>query len=890
MKIKSMGDAKDAGVLGPGVTDAATASSRAMPLVGHERLLALQRDQNVVVVEAPSGYGKTLLAKAWLNSAPPDSRRALVSLKPASSDPAVFLGQLIESINGSVTSTGEPAFESGKIRGDAFNDLAEFLIDPNHETWLVIDDAHYVAESQSRHNLHRLILGASDGFRILITTQVSSLDIGLGSLASEGRLSWIGARALALTRDEIGLLAQLRGIALETSQLDWLYGATQGWPALVHLSLANPTENVPSLNADLTKSGPMVDYIYERFLSRLEETERDVLWVLACLGSAPMRLIELVVTKPAPAVHRLSGLGVTQEQSALDALGRPIRLHPLVRDAVLKQWSAEREEGRAALMLTAAKWYMENELGTDAITLLLDAGPQHLPMARDWLATYSSALVFIYGHHETLLSLARRVQTSLPEPDPKLDKMIVWAMLFLRRFDEARERIDNTSSQPAPWEEETLQLAIMAALKDDYQTGTRLSFEWLDYHRHEPTFFTGAALAAFGFGLKCQGDVSGALTALREAHIIFSRIRSHFGVGWIHVVTSLALMKAGRHRDALAEVERGLDHSAGRSGLLGGRAMLRSVEAFVRYERNDLAGARVALDEALPIIVDHGVADPIVFAVAAAARLRVAEDDLGGALDILSEGERDCAQHMSSRLTLSLVAERALILARVGASRQAAYTAEAAGISPAAASSGRGVLADRAGRLFARLALVGGDHAGARALLTPSLAHARAAGQRYKLCELLLLTALAEDMAKREASAFEALLEALELGMSEDYVRVFIDEGPDLHALLRRLLVSESGGRGRSAISWGKKINSLVSAPAKAKTGDSETLIEPLNKREQQILALLDLGLSNLQISQRCFIGEGTVKWHLHNLYSKLGVNSRTAALRVGRASGLIAS
>lgn len=53
-----------------------------------------------------------------------------------------------------------------------------------------------------------------------------------------------------------------------------------------------------------------------------------------------------------------------------------------------------------------------------------------------------------------------------------------------------------------------------------------------------------------------------------------------------------------------------------------------------------------------------------------------------------------------------------------------------------------------------------------------------------------------------------------------------------------------------------------------------------LTKRELSILAELPAGGSNRQIAQRLFLAEQTVKFHLTNIYRKLGVSTRTEALR----------
>ncbi|MGW4647315.1 response regulator [Kitasatospora sp. NPDC004289] len=61
-----------------------------------------------------------------------------------------------------------------------------------------------------------------------------------------------------------------------------------------------------------------------------------------------------------------------------------------------------------------------------------------------------------------------------------------------------------------------------------------------------------------------------------------------------------------------------------------------------------------------------------------------------------------------------------------------------------------------------------------------------------------------------------------------------------------------------------------------------------LSPREAEILQLLAEGLANRQIAKRLFISEATVKTHLVHIYDKLGVDSRTAAIASGLASGLI--
>ena len=77
--------------------------------------------------------------------------------------------------------------------------------------------------------------------------------------------------------------------------------------------------------------------------------------------------------------------------------------------------------------------------------------------------------------------------------------------------------------------------------------------------------------------------------------------------------------------------------------------------------------------------------------------------------------------------------------------------------------------------------------------------------------------------------------------------------------------------------------------PSGAVQQDSD-LIEKLTRRELRILHQLDSGASNREIANALFISEGTLKWHLHNIYGKLGARSRASALAKARSLGLFDS
>jgi DNA-binding NarL/FixJ family response regulator len=69
---------------------------------------------------------------------------------------------------------------------------------------------------------------------------------------------------------------------------------------------------------------------------------------------------------------------------------------------------------------------------------------------------------------------------------------------------------------------------------------------------------------------------------------------------------------------------------------------------------------------------------------------------------------------------------------------------------------------------------------------------------------------------------------------------------------------------------------------------NGDPIVDPLTAREREVLQLVAEGLANKQIALSLGISEHTVKFHLSSLYTKLGVTSRTEAIRAGARRGWV--
>jgi len=83
-------------------------------------------------------------------------------------------------------------------------------------------------------------------------------------------------------------------------------------------------------------------------------------------------------------------------------------------------------------------------------------------------------------------------------------------------------------------------------------------------------------------------------------------------------------------------------------------------------------------------------------------------------------------------------------------------------------------------------------------------------------------------------------------------------------------------------------LKSLIRLSGRRESSSDDSLVEPLTAREMEVIQLMAQGLANKQIALSLGISEHTVKFHLSSLYAKLGISSRTEAVKRGIELGLI--
>jgi LuxR family maltose regulon positive regulatory protein len=159
---------------------------------------------------------------------------------------------------------------------------------------------------------------------------------------------------------------------------------------------------------------------------------------------------------------------------------------------------------------------------------------------------------------------------------------------------------------------------------------------------------------------------------------------------------------------------------------------------------------------------------------------------------------------------------------------------------------------------------------------------AKSAGRIVQLIELCLLKALALQAQGPSAAALEALQPGLSAAKPHGYVQLFLEFGrpviPLLQAAASHQLHPTYIAKLLAAF---EKLTIEETVPSKFKPdpSSSHALLDPLTPRELEVLHLICQGKSNQGIAQALIVSLSTVKKHTGNIYSKLGVSSRSQAI-----------
>jgi LuxR family maltose regulon positive regulatory protein len=862
----------------------------------------------VVLVVAPAGYGKSTLMAQWhvqlLESGVPS---AWLSLDPDDDDKVRFMRHLIAALHKADASIGQVVganlsadFPSGpKTLLEA---LAYDLARLEQRVVLFLDDLHFVQSPEVLEILEWLVNYAPRTLQQVIGSREKP-PLRLSGLRVRRQLFELDMQQLRFDPQEAEQFYRKRlGQDLPKVDLERLLTKTEGWPAaleLVALALSGPMNRGEFIEHFAGTDTSLVEYLGEVLLSRLDERTRTFVFRISMFDRMSGSLAQAL--GEADAEERLQGLRLQNLfLIPLDRSATWVRFHHLVGEFFRERYRRTAPAQARECLQRGARWLHAGGCVEEAVNCMIRA--QDWEQATRWVAENVEELVFRRGYHQTIL----RWMNALPEADidryPVIRTQYAFALAFYPRHWEYEAQIHRlqqlVQSQEAQPQGDSraisevrcaveLLAAMSAGLRDEGKRGGELAAAWLARWPDESLRRKGVMGNVLAFGYNAAGQVSRALEVIAETRRWLEQSEGYYALAWTGYLEGLLRLKRGDYLEARLACSSGLELVERELlGHPGQRCMLHALLGAIAYEFDEIAAAVEHVERAMASISECSHADAVIVAFLTQARLQRLRGDDSSALAILREGQDLGQRRNLPRVTFSLAAEECADLARAERYEEARVVAARFDFNELPTPGGTsGLASDKALRAASRYLLRQSPKQVIEAL-NGAIESSQQRGLAHRSVELLLVRALAHKQDGEIQSALTDLHHALTLAAPRQYLRVFLDEGPELGSLVDALDLERLGSSPAAPLA--RRLQQAAGKPGSQGRSNGSGLGDALTRREVSILKRLESGLSNKEIAEAIFVSEGTLKWHLHNVYSKLNVKNRSGAMARARTLGIV--
>ena len=831
--------------------------------------------RKLTLISAPAGFGKTTLVSEWITGC--QCPVAWLSLDEGDNEFTRFLTYFVAALQTIAPKFGEGLFVSLQspqpLPSEALLTTLLNEISAIPENFiLVLEDYHTIDSEPIDHALTFVLDHLPPQMHLIITAREDP-QLPLARYRARGQLTELRAADLRFTPPEAAdFLNQVMDLNLSAEEVTALETRTEGWIAglqLAAISMQGHQDTASFIKSFTGSHHFVLDFLIEEVLQQQSENIQTFLLRTSILDRMCGPLCDAVLgSSCASGQETLEYLEHANLFIVpLDNERRWYRYHHLFAELLRLRLGKPKEF--AEYHIRASQWHEDNGLELEAF--------QHAAAADDIeraerIIEGKGIPLHFRGAVTTILDWLTSLPKTVLDARPSLWARYARLSLVTGQTTGVEEKLQAAEAalQGAESDDKTRNLigqiaaarATLALSRYQVETMIAQSRRALEYLHPNNLPSRNQALYTLAVAYRLQGDRAAAgrtytevLSISQASGDIFYTILAASGLGEVQELENQLYSAAETYRRVLP--------------LFGDHPQPSAEEAYlglahITYEWNDLESAEQHGQKSLQLARQYDrVIDRFIVSEVFLARLKLARGDVAGAATMLAETEQSARQQNFLLRMPEIAAVQVLVLLQQGNLSKAAHLAQTHHLPISQA----------------RVYIAQGDPSAALALLMPLRQQMEAKGWVDEQLKVMVLQAVVFYAHGEKDKAMQLLGDALALAEPGGFIRIFVDEGKPMAQLLREATSK------RIMPDYVSKLLAAFEAEKRKNEGKpdlhhAQPLIEPLSERELEVLKLLRSEISGPEIAHKLMVSLSTMRTHTQNIYVKLGVNNRQAAVR----------
>jgi len=860
----------------------------------------------LTIIQSQPGFGKTVLLSELYQENKKLRTPIYLSLSHSDNNPIVLLEKIVVSLNiaqlnvdtsfiNQLDNISLPSLEP--IINSMLAACLSSAID-----YIFVDDVDLITNTSANKIISSFITNLADQFHLIVTC-TKSPNFHYSDLLLKNQVTIIDESHLKLTFSDVRKLFDEKGFNnIQNLKLEELLSTTDGWPLGIQFVLNHITEEdgINLIIEDLQRGNQDLEtYFSEKSYNNQSGDLKDFIHKISVVDEFHLSLCN-DITQDQNAHIKLSNL-ITNNTFITTISHDHFKFHPLFLQFIRnKAKLALGDFGLLECSIRAANWLYNNKQSTKAIELTLKVG--QFEIASKWIE--NDLNIFTNkGRHYDYIDWVQKLPKTVLDNHPLIRANYVLVLCFTKQFEKMQENSNILLAQLHNFDERTvgiikrqtsLSAFVMSGLTDDIKGLNSKITHWLhewghiEVYQKTNQFHFELAMANLvkGFSCKCISLFDEGRKSLLSALESFKDAESSFGKGWATAILSVLYAKQGFHHEAFQQAEEGLEDVSvklGKESHIG--YMLSTLISRIYYEYNDLDNARKYIKNCHKYIKEQGSTDILIALFQTEYKLFVAEGSVDEGVNVLKDGIKWSESAQLFRLKLTLVDDLITLLLLNKRAKEADNYARLYKIQHRKMNN-YDVDVDQykiISKSLIHQLITEKKYQEAIDKLHQLIDKSQKSFQMRQLAYWLLLMSIVHFEMEDKKNALIFFIESIEISRTRKYIRMYVDEGQLVYQLLLFAINEKLNKEQHNFIS-------LLLKQCPDIEYKKQKLIEPLTAKEKEIILKLEGGHPNKKVAEELNISEGTLKWHLHNIYLKLNVKNRTQALIAAKENGYIRS